>query len=355
MTSVARAPGPWYLAFLGYLGLQPLFDPDAGPLLWAATALGVLGYLAVWLVIRRRPPPQGHRLPALVTAIGLLVVPLNIGGTVLFVYAAGHAGALLPRRLALRWLVGLSVLTAAGALVSSVPTPYLLLSTVAPLVSMWIVGLATAEERAHDRAMAAEQARVEHLSTLAERERIARDLHDLVGHTLTGIVVRTQLARRLPPDEAAGEMAAVEALARTALDEVRAAVTGWRQAGLDAEITAATAALAAAGVALTVHRDPDLGLDPATEHAMALALREAVTNVVRHAAAGHCTVTLRAVGERVRLDVADDGAGGTDAPEGTGLSGMRERVAALGGEVRRRRPAGTGTVLEVALPRAGGP
>ena len=344
----------WYLAFLAYLAVQPLLTP--GVLAWGVAAGSAALFTAFWLWTQVRPAPRWSTLA--VTLLGVAVTPVNAGGTVFLVYAAAFAGTMLPRPVALRWCAGLSVLVAVSALISPAPGAYVLFGVVPPLVSVWIVGLACAEERQRERENAAEQARVEHLSALAERERIARDLHDLLGHTLTGIVVRAQLAQRLPAPEGPAEMAAVEELARTALAEVRAAVTGWRRVSLDDEVALAGDALAAAGVQLTVTREPGLDLTPPAEHALALALREAVTNVVRHARATRCTVALCAVDGRVRLEVADDGVGSgpADGAEGNGLAGMRERIAVLGGEVRRdpdpRRRRATGTTVRVTVPAA---
>lgn len=345
-----RTSSLWYLLFLGYLFFAPVFDPDAGAVHWAVTLSSIVAFVAFWGYVQVRPAPAAHRSPALVTALGLVVLPFNGGATVYFVYAAAFAGSLLPRRTATRWMMVLTLLVAGSALISSAPPTFLLLSVVPPLATVWIVGLACVEEADQSREAAAlrvENARVEHVATLTERERIARDLHDLLGQTLTGIVVRAQLARRLGGAEGAAEMEAVEAMARDALAEVRATVTGWRQLVLDDELVVARDALAAAGVELVVVRDPTPTLAPSAENALALALREAVTNVVRHAHARRCTVALRAVDGRVLLEVTDDGVGG-GAADGNGLAGMRERIAALGGSVARR--AQDGTALVVALP-----
>lgn len=346
----SRPGSLWYLVFLGYVFLQPLFDPATGPLQWVVAVGSVALFLAFTARNTVRPPLPGHWAPALVTALGLLVVLVNSGGTVYFVYAAAYAGSLLTRTAATRWLALLTGLVGAAAFVSTAPTTYLLLSVAPPLVSIWIVGLTAMEEAEREREAAAlrvENVRIEHLATLSERERISRDLHDVLGQTLTGIVVRAQLAQRLGGAEATAEMAVVETMARDALAEVRTTVAGWRQLVLDDELVVARDALAAAGVVLTVARAPDLVLAPTAENALALALREAVTNVVRHARAAHCTVALRTVDGRVVLEVADDGVGGA-VREGNGLTGMRERIAALGGTVGRT--ARDGTALVVSLP-----
>jgi len=229
--------------------------------------------------------------------------------------------------------------------------PWRLLALGPSFVLVWVIGLIAAEHTERERADRFRNAQVEHLATLSERERISRDLHDLLGQTLTGIVVRSQLAQRLArvdADAGVAEMAEVERAARAALSEVRATVSGWRQVDLDEEVTVARDVLAAAGVTLTVDLDPALVLTPSAETALGLALREAVTNVVRHARASWCAVALRQNGDRVVLEVTDDGVGG-ELRDGNGMTGMRERIAALGGDVERQ--VHDGTALTVAVPR----
>jgi len=200
---------------------------------------------------------------------------------------------------------------------------------------------------------------IEHLTQVAERERIARDLHDLLGHTLTVIVLKSDIANRLfteQPELAHREIAEVEATARKALAEVRQAVVGYRAEGLPAEFSNARQALLSASVQLTTNIDY-LALPPtqsssqsnAHSNALCLALREAVTNVIRHANATLCHIGLSRDGDRVLLTIEDNGSGKL-APEGSGLKGMRERLAALGGTLHRGAGANGGTQLTVELP-----
>jgi two-component system sensor histidine kinase DesK len=212
-------------------------------------------------------------------------------------------------------------------------------------------------ERASQRLLRAD-AEIERLATIAERERIARDLHDLLGHTLSVIVLKSELAARLitaDPDRAVAEVHDIERIGREALGEVRAAVTGYRSRGLGAELDGAGVALQAAGVDVEVHADPT-ALGPEQESALAMALREAVTNVVRHADAQRATISITTVAGKVRLEVADDGRG-ISGQEGSGLTGMRERINALGGHVDVRDDGGrddpSWSVVEVILPLAG--
>jgi two-component system sensor histidine kinase DesK len=334
------------------MAFQPLYDDRNRLLQWTVALAVVVVFLPIYVLVHRAPGPVRHWAPVVTTVLGALAAPLNSGATVLFVYAAAFAAAGRTRRTALLWLAGLTAIVIVLVLLSSVPMPWRLWAFAPSLVLVWVVGLVTVEEMEEDRANRIHNARVEHLATLSERERISRDLHDLLGQTLTGIVVRSQLAQRLTrADAEAGiaEMAEVEQAARAALTEVRATVSGWRQVDLDDELAVSRNALTAAGVMMEVSREPGLVLTPSAETALGLALREAVTNVVRHANARHCSVALHRVGGQVVLEVADDGVGG-EAPDGNGLTGMRERIAALGGEVQRL--AGGGTALTVAVPAA---
>lgn len=189
---------------------------------------------------------------------------------------------------------------------------------------------------------------IEQLAKLAERERIARDLHDVLGHTLSVIVLKSELAGRLisvNPQRAAAEIADVEQIARKALSEVREAISGYRSEGLAAEIKRAESTLDAAGVKLVCEEKPP-ELSPTEETVMSLALREAVTNVVRHAQASRCVMRFVTQDGRTALLVEDNGRGGV-REEGNGLRGMRERIEALGGRFAVDGTAGTRLTIEL--------
>jgi two-component system, NarL family, sensor histidine kinase DesK len=190
---------------------------------------------------------------------------------------------------------------------------------------------------------------IEHLAKLAERERIARDLHDVLGHTLSVIVLKSELAGRLferDPVRARNEIAEVEQVSRKALSEVREAIRGYRSEGLSAEIERAHRTLDAAGVTLTCESKPPT-LSPSEETVLSLAVREAVTNIVRHAQASQCRMDFGIENDRYTFIVEDDGRGNI-RQEGNGLRGMRERIEALGG--RFSIDGKHGTRLSVDLP-----
>ncbi|HEY8300688.1 MAG TPA: sensor histidine kinase [Jatrophihabitans sp.] len=179
-------------------------------------------------------------------------------------------------------------------------------------------------------ALTAARAEVARLAAENERTRIARDLHDLLGHSLTTITVKAGLARRLSaidPDRAAGEIAAVEQLARRTLGEVRAAVAGYRDLTLTGELASAHEVLRASGIEARLPGAVD-AVDPDAVEPFGWVVREAVTNVVRHSRATSCTVT---VGPRW-IEITDDGRGsGATGRPGSGLAGLRERLAHFGG------------------------
>ena len=179
-----------------------------------------------------------------------------------------------------------------------------------------------------NRALVEARAEVARLASEAERTRIARDLHDLLGHSLTAITVKSNLARRLiESGPALVEITEVEQLSRQALADARAAVDGYREVTLAGELARGRELLRAAGVAADLPTALDL-VDGAHQELFGWVVREGLTNVVRHARASRCTVTLAAAAVEVR----DDGVGGA-ATWGSGLAGLRERVAVAGGAV----------------------
>ncbi len=178
--------------------------------------------------------------------------------------------------------------------------------------------------------MAAARSEVARLAAEAERSRIARDLHDLLGHSLTTITVKAGLARRLAerdPVAAAAEIGEVEALTRRALAEVRAAVSGYRDVTLTGEIATAREVLRASGIAADLPTAAD-AVQPELVDLFGWVIREGVTNVVRHSRATHCRVELASRS----VSITDNGRGGA-AADGNGIAGLRERAEVVGGEL----------------------
>lgn len=210
------------------------------------------------------------------------------------------------------------------------------------------VGIATGLIRVLDDRQAEHQEFSTHLALSQDRERVARDVHDVLGHSLTVITLKAELAERLlevDPQRAAAEVHQIRDISRQALAEIRATVGGLRVARLADEVAAATSVLADAGIGAQMPADAEV-VDPRHRIVLAWAVREAVTNVVRHSGADHCRVELGPSS----LTVSDDGRGMSNRREGNGIRGLRERVGSAGGTLDLRAgPDGRGTTLEVML------
>ncbi|MGH3545535.1 MAG: sensor histidine kinase [Mycobacteriales bacterium] len=194
------------------------------------------------------------------------------------------------------------------------------------------------------------------LATTQERLRFARDVHDLLGHNLSVIALKAELAARLAPvdaERAAGEAAEVQRLAASVLAEMREAVHGYRAVDLREQLTAVAQVLRSSGVRCTVtHPAGELPSEIASQ--LALVLREASTNVLRHSKAGWCTIKIIRQGSEVRMIVANDGTSGAGPDRYSfGLRGLGDRLAEAGGALHTRDENGVFT-LEATVPVARG-
>ncbi|WP_432252083.1 sensor histidine kinase [Streptomyces sp. HNM1019] len=178
-----------------------------------------------------------------------------------------------------------------------------------------------------------------------ERLRFSRDLHDLLGHTMSVVVVKAEAVRRLAPknlEAALGQAADIEAVGRQALTEIREAVTGYREGSLATELDRARSALDAAGVEAVVRREgPPLA--PQTEALLGWVVREGITNVVRHSGASRCEIEVRSGVDRVRLEITDDGCGVGSRATGTRATGAAGTAGTAGAAVAAVAADTTGT------------
>ncbi|MFJ1706502.1 sensor histidine kinase [Kitasatospora sp. NPDC088346] len=331
-----------------------------------ALAVFVAAYLS--LVAIRSTRPDGW-YGKYVAVAGMLVIAIVTSFTLgeswltLFTYTSVCVATVLPAGLGVRGVIAVTLLTLAIALLVRAESDTL----VAILLPCFLSGLAmTGLQRLIStmRELREARATVAHLAASEERLRLARDLHDLLGHSLSLITIKSELAGRfLDQDkqtEARAQVADIEKVARQSLIDVREAVSGFRRPTLPVELAAARTALATAQVDLEVDRAvaegrPGLGAEEAG--ALAWALREAVTNIVRHGeGATVCTVTLDEVwegdGERYAvLEVADDGRGPGKSGPGNGLSGLSERLALVGGRLESGAgPRGKGFRIRALVP-----
>ncbi|WP_410563380.1 sensor histidine kinase [Amycolatopsis sp. cmx-4-61] len=291
---------------------------------------GISGcYLAIVVAAMRSAWRRYWWLLGVLTALAVLVAPLAHEYVLILVAVIVPSAA---TRVGVRAAAVLVVLGAAACVVvplvvpgwSTGPSWYYAVAVVfTTLLVHAFSRTATANQQLREA-----RAEVARLASEAERNRIARDLHDLLGHSLTAITVKSTLARKLAagaPPAALAEMESVEQLSRQALADVRAAVSGYREVTLAGELARGRELLRAAGVVADLPTAYE-GVPQERQELFGWVVREGLTNVVRHARAGRCTVELTASSVEVR----DDGTGGP-AGAGSGLDGLRARVAAAGG------------------------
>ncbi len=338
-----------WLVYLPTLFVQPAFG--GGPAsTWVLTSIATLVFLPLYFRGYWARGREAYGIIAAITAIGAALVMVNASAFVLFIYAAAFAGVQRPTKLAVRLLALLSAIAVVESFALQLP---LFAWGWAPLL-IWMIGGVNAHYatvRQGNVALKRAHEEIEHLATVAERERIARDLHDLLGHTLSLITLKSSLASRVAdrdPARAIAEIRDVERISREALAEVRSAVAGYREAGLARAVASAEQMLSAAGIETSVAIDP-LQLSANEEGVLALAVRESVTNVVKHSRASSCSISLERDGSTRRLSVSDNGSW-KKAPGGSGLVGMRERVEAIGGELSIERDNGTRLVIDLSDP-----
>lgn len=347
-------PGPrfgWlpyvWLVYLSFFFIR-YYYVSPGPAEIALASISLLAFLGLYFNAwwKRGWAVAPH--VAGMTLIGIAWAPVNPGASVFFIFAASFAAFMGPPP---RALAAIGAVVAAAAVMAIAWQQNVIFWLPALLFSalIGVVNIYYAEQARQHAALRMSQAEVRQLAQVAERERISRDLHDLLGHTLSVVALKAELAGRLvaqDPGRARAEIRDVENVSRAALSEVREAVAGMRARGLASELEHAGLALKAADIALRVHGTPG-PLPPAREAVLAMVLREAVTNVVRHSQAYHCVIRMERNEDGLLLEVEDDGRG-TSAIAGGGIDGMRARLASVGG--RLEIEAGNGTRLRASMP-----
>jgi len=358
-----------WLIYLGYLLLPLIFAPARSHLGWLwLTLLSIPLFLVLYFRVVRLlrkfreegPANRERRVLMGILPIALLGYGLTIVNPAAFTYLT-YVASFTPfafRRLtqALAFTIGMLVVLAVEIFWLGQPPLDL---AVAILICI-VVCLATAtgaERWRKDAALRLSHEEIRRLAALTERERIGRDLHDLLGHTLSLIALKSELAQRLlerDPEGAAREIGEVSSVAREALRQVRTAVTGIRSAGLATELVSARALLESSGVSLDFECE-EAHLPVEIETALALVVREATTNIQRHAEARRASIHIELArtpgkeADAVTLRIEDDGRGGA-VVRGNGLAGISERVRSLGGVLGIDSPRGRGTRLLARLP-----
>lgn len=344
--SIGWSPYLWLL-YLGFLA-PGILSEEIFSLSWTLTIISLPVF--IWLYFRG----FWHRGKALllniitIACLGIVLLPFNVGATVYFIYAGAPSAAISTPLTA---IITLTLITAALVL-ESILLGIPLTAWLIPSFILMLVGISNifyCEMARKNARLRLSQEEVSKLAAVAERERIARDLHDLLGQSLSVITIKAELASRLfnhDPERAKNEIEDLERVSREALREVRKAVSGYRYSGWQGELDKSCLALKAAGLSVNANAQTE-SMPAAQESVLSMALREAVTNIIRHSKARHCDIDLSCDQDFIVLTIKDDGKGGKIIP-GNGLTGMRERVEQLNGQLKLSQDEGT--ILSIQLP-----
>jgi two-component system, NarL family, sensor histidine kinase DesK len=338
----------WSVLYFGFFYIDPIVS-HASVRVWLITVAATIVFLVLYFSLFWVSCRQGLLHLAALLLMGFGFAKYNGGATTFFIFVAACGPFVVDNE-----IDGIKVLAAVEC---------------AALLTWWVFHLSGwfllfggglslvvgagdihfAQRNRSNKKLIRAQEEIEHLAKVAERERIARDLHDVLGHTLSVIILKSELAGKLmerDPYRAGNEIREVEQISRQALSEVRDAIRGYRSQGLSAELAQAKATLETAGLSVKCQA-ARVEMPALHEGVLAMAVREAVTNVVRHAQARTCSLRLDQQNGSCRLEIEDDGRGGFQN-EGNGLRGMRERVEMLGGTLNR--DSQSGTRLTITLP-----
>jgi two-component system, NarL family, sensor histidine kinase DesK len=338
------------VAYLGFFFIQPV-AAHVSLKIWLLDLLGAAVFLILYFGLFAIQRPRALVHVAGMVLLGLLFQPINNGACTFFIFAAAMLPFCVQTQLAAALGLGsIGVIAGIQAWFLHLDPWTTFFSTAFPIM----IGAGNtffAERNRMNHKLRKANEEIEHLAKVAERERIARDLHDVLGHTLSVITLKSELAGKLierDPPRAQEEIREVEEISRQALSDVRDAIRGYRAKGLMAELAQAKCTLETAGVSVQCDAATTMKLPAMQESVLSLAVREGVTNVVRHAQARTCRLHLEQQDGSCRLEIQDDGRGFATV-EGNGLRGMRERVEMLGGTLERMNRSGTMLVITLPL------
>jgi two-component system sensor histidine kinase DesK len=337
-----------WVIYLGFFFIDPILS-HASAKLWLLDGLGATAFLFLYFGLFALECPRALLHIAGMMVLGVLFEPINQGACTFFIFAAAMIPFCVETQLAA--VIGLITIGSVGAiegLLLHINGWTLFYSTLFPV----IIGAGNtffAERNRMNHRLRKANEEIEQLAKVAERERIARDLHDVLGHTLSVITLKSELAGKLidrDPERAGKEIREVSEISRQALSEVRDAIRGYRSKGLAAELAQAKTTLETAGLTVQCDAASTVKLPAVQESVLSLVVREGVTNVVRHAQARSCRLRLEQHNGTCSLEIEDDGLG-SSGEEGNGLRGMRERVEMLGGTLLRDTRSGTKLTITV--------
>jgi two-component system sensor histidine kinase DesK len=362
--------GQWAMmvSLIFFVGpISQAIDEESGLRLAASMVLAT-AFIAVywrtmvgaWIIEDRAVDDERHAKPLVLTlaALALALSALGADWSGAWCFVAAATGLRIDRHVAIPALFVIGAAAAATEALSGTADASLSLFIVSLGVGLLTGGFRRL--RVVSRQLNVARDEIGRLAVADERLRFARDLHDLLGHSLSVVALKSELASRLiadHPDQAAEHVRDIEAVSRRALSEVREAVAGYRRPVLSAELAGARSTLAAAGIEVDAAPAPTAELPPDAEAVLAWAVREGATNVLRHADARKVRISVAVNTTDAAIELIDDGCGaapaGDDAADGTGLAGLAERVARVRGRMDAAPAADGGFRLAVTVPLEG--
>jgi len=347
----ARALGSrpeFYLVYLLFYFIPWFFQPPS-----TTDVVAIVVALAVFLpvyVSAFKDPSRGN-LPHIIAIalIGYALSPYHGSFGVFHIYATVQASFVRPERRAWIGVICLSAVFLAFSLLTEQHWSL----WVFPVFMALLIAVGTmhsAEQEERQEILERSREHDTQLAALAERERIAQDLHDLLGQTLTVVALKSEVASKLIDkdiERAKQEIEEIRLASRNALTEVREAVADMNRTTISREINRAKTILESAGVMLQIVGEVPI-LDANTDRTLGLAIREATTNIVRHANARKAKLTISHNGNGLEIVIEDNGSGAIEH-EGSGLSGLRRRIEALGGATRLEANSGVRVTLQLPL------
>ena len=316
--------------FFGNLYFRPVHGIEL-----AIVVAGLFTFLVLYF---RAFSVQGNELAVYIAAICLIGVGLSeitFGGNIFFVYAAAFSGEFYHKRKAFLSLILVLVFTALYAVITD-KSSYFWLPAIFMSITLGLLNIHNSEVLKKNKALKQSQQETQHLAKIAERERISRDLHDLLGHSLSVITLKSELASKMIDkgislEKIKTEIKAVEELSRKTLAQVRDAVKGYNVATIKGEILQVKVATQAADIELIASIEVE-SLPIKVESELALIIREAITNVIRHAETKKVWIVLKQVTTQLTLTISDQGQI-TMRKEQSGMQNMRTRIEQLGGKM----------------------
>lgn len=327
------ARAEFYLVYLAFYFFPWLFQTPSGKDVLAAVVAIAIFIPIYFHGAKQRGLNSWPHIIAM-SLIGFLVSPFFGAHGVFHIYASVQAGFLRPERSAWIAIILLVVVFGLFSLLTGQAWWDFAFPIFVGIVTA-VGTISTASKIEQHQSLERSRELDQHLAKLKERERIAQDLHDLLGQTLTMVSLKSEVALKLfdtRPDQAKQEIEEIRGAARTALKDVREAVAGMNTTTLKAELQGANRVLSSANIHLSIEGTmPDL--NPQTDHVIALAVREAMTNIVRHSQASEAVFSVATKDDALLIVIKDDGQVAKLDTEGSGLTGLRKRIEDLGGSI----------------------